>query len=82
MDNKNKRTYSIDIDKVVQILNIFSKGKYIKLSDGHRISTKDEIKYKKYYKYHNIFRHITNNFVFLRIWLRKQLSKDILGSQI
>ena len=50
MDHMTKKSYSFDINKINQIFDVLLKDKQIKLSDGHRILSKEEIKEKKYCK--------------------------------
>ena len=54
------------------------KDKQIKLSKGHRILSKKETRDRKYYKYHNMFRHITNNYVCFGEMIEKTIKQGRL----
>ena len=57
----DKKAYLFDISKVDQIFDCLVKDKQIKLPERHKISLADEIKGKKYCKWHCSWTYTTNN---------------------
>ena len=49
----NAESYSFDITKAEQIFDILLKNKQLKLPERHKIPLVEEIKNRKYCKYHN-----------------------------
>lgn len=59
-ENKKSRTFSFDVTKADLIFDKLYKDKQIKLSDKHKLSIPEQIKGKKYCKWHNAWSHMTN----------------------
>ena len=59
----NYRQYSFDLAKADQIFDELLKQKFLTLSAGHVIPSEKERHGKEYCKWHNSFRHNTNNCV-------------------
>jgi hypothetical protein len=56
-DNKK---YSFDISQADKIFDFLLEKGQIKLTGNHKIPSAEELKKKKYYKYHNSYNHSTN----------------------
>jgi len=69
----NTKAYVFDIIKVDKIIYILIKGRQLKLSDANRLLNFDEVKDKKYCKFHDRTCH-TIDWI-SGIWSRKQLTK-------
>ena len=59
----DEEAYLFDISKVNQLFDYLIKDKQIKLSENHKIPPTDEIKGKKYCKWHHFWTHTTNNYI-------------------
>ena len=64
--SKKARTFSFDITKADTIFDRLYKDKQIKLSDKHKLPNPEQIKDKKYCKWHNAWSHTTNNCLVFR----------------
>lgn len=60
------RTYTFDIRKADLIFDQLLVAKLIKLSFGHDLSSIEQLKEKIFCKFHNFWRHSTNNCVIFR----------------
>lgn len=49
--------------KFIKIFEILLKDKQIQLSGDHKLLSNDKKKGKKYWKYHNMLIHFTNNYI-------------------
>jgi hypothetical protein len=56
----NTEKYSFDVNKADQIFDFLLREKQIQLSLNHNVSSADELKNKKYCKWHNLNSHSTN----------------------
>ncbi|CAA3006187.1 Hypothetical predicted protein [Olea europaea subsp. europaea] len=65
-ENKKARTFSFDITKADLIFDKLYKDKQIKLSDKHKLPSPEQVKGKKYCKWHNAWSHLTNNCLVFR----------------
>ncbi|KAL2491907.1 putative retroelement [Abeliophyllum distichum] len=65
-ENKKSRTFSFDITKADVIIDQLYKDKQIRLSDKHKLPNSEQIKGKKYCKWHNAWSHTNNSFLVLR----------------
>ena len=70
--------YLFDISKVDQIFDCFMKDKQTKLPEGHKIPPTDEIKGKKYCKWHHSWTHMINNCTVFRNAIQKALKEGRL----
>ena len=73
MSYANKKTYTFDVTKTDTIFDLLLKDKQIKLSNGHRLLKPNEIKDRKYCKFHNNFGHVTNECICFRDLIQKAL---------
>ncbi|KAJ8555382.1 hypothetical protein K7X08_012878 [Anisodus acutangulus] len=67
----DKVNYSFNITKADQIFDHLLKDKQIRLLDGYRIPSVEELKDKKYCKWHNSYNHSTSNCVVFRKAIQK-----------
>ena len=58
--------YSFDVTNANKIFDVLLKDKQIVLSDDHKIPSFEQIKGKRYCKFHNVFGHWTNSCLHLR----------------
>ena len=70
-----KETYLFDISQADQIFDCLVKEKQIKLTEAHKIPPADELKGKKYYKWHHSWTHTTNNCTIFRNSIHKALKE-------
>ena len=61
-----KEAHLFDISKADNIFDCLVKNKQIKFPEGHKILSTEEVKGKKYYKWHHSWTHITNNCTIFR----------------
>ena len=61
--SENKEEFSFEISKVDQIFNHLLKDQQIKLPNGHKIPSLEELKNRRYCKWHNPFSHAKINCV-------------------
>lgn len=52
---------TFDISKTTKIFNFLVKEKYIAFPLFHQVPTKEDLRRKTYYKYHNSWNHVTNS---------------------
>ena len=64
--SENKEEFSFDISKADRIFDHLLKDQQIKLPDGYKIPSPEELKNRSYYKWHNSFNHNTINCVMFR----------------
>ncbi|KAF7124306.1 hypothetical protein RHSIM_Rhsim12G0055600 [Rhododendron simsii] len=74
----NYRQYSFDLTQTDQIFDELLKQKFIVLSPGHILPSDKEKKGKEYCKWHNSFRHNTNNCVTFRNCVQDLIQKGLL----
>ncbi|XP_071685307.1 uncharacterized protein [Lolium perenne] len=67
------RGYDFDVTKAEQIFDLLLKEKQLKLPEGLKIPTAQELNGKPYCKWHNTFTHTTND---CRVW-RQQIQMAI-----
>ena len=65
-DTWGQRTYGFDISKADLIFDILVKDKQISLSEDHQLMTLDQLKGRKYCKFHNKIGHTTNSCIRFR----------------
>ncbi|XP_050229195.1 uncharacterized protein LOC126678335 [Mercurialis annua] len=70
--------YSFDLTKADDIFDALLKDGQISLSEGHTIPPSEELVGKDYCKYHNSWRHSTNNCVNFRNVIKKAISEGKL----
>ncbi|KAK1697836.1 hypothetical protein QYE76_014533 [Lolium multiflorum] len=66
------RGFDFDVTKAEQIFDLLLKEKQLKVPEGHKIPTAQELNGKPYCKWHNTFTHATND---CRVW-RQQWDGD------
>ena len=71
----DREAYLFGISKVDQIFDCLVKGKQIKLLEGQEILPTDEIKGKKYCKWHYSWNHTTNNCTIFKNSIQKALEE-------
>ncbi|KAG5554688.1 hypothetical protein RHGRI_012296 [Rhododendron griersonianum] len=74
----NYRQYSFDLAQANPIFDELLKQKFITLSTGHILPSDKERKGKEYCKWHNSFRHNTNNCVTFRNCVQDLIQKGLL----
>ncbi|KAK1694399.1 hypothetical protein QYE76_011096 [Lolium multiflorum] len=67
------RGFDFDVTKAEQIFDLLLKEKQLKVPEGHKIPTVQELNGKPYCKWHNTFTHATND---CRVW-RQQVQMAI-----
>ncbi|KAK1621182.1 hypothetical protein QYE76_026699 [Lolium multiflorum] len=67
------RGFDFDVTKAEQIFDLLLKEKQLKVPEGHKIPTAQELNGKPYCKWHNTFTHTTND---CRVW-RQQIQMAI-----
>ena len=67
-----------DISKANQIFDYLVKDKQIKLLKDHKIPPANEMKGKKYCKWHYSYTHMSNNCTIFRIAIQKALKEGKL----
>jgi hypothetical protein len=67
------RGFDFDISKVEHIFDLLLKEKQLKLPEGHKIPTVQEMNGRPYFKWHHSFTHTTNDCK----GLRKQIQSAI-----
>ncbi|KAK1626655.1 hypothetical protein QYE76_000970 [Lolium multiflorum] len=60
------RGFDFDLSKTEQIFDLLLKEKQLKLPEGHKIPTPQEMNGKPYCKWHHTFTHTTNDYKVLR----------------
>jgi hypothetical protein len=58
--------FDFDVSKAEQIFDLLLKGKQLKLPEGHKIPTTQELNGKPYCKWHHSFTHVTSECKVLR----------------
>ena len=76
--NTSNKSHSFDIIKVDQIFDVLLKDKHIILLEGKKMPSVEEIKNKKYCKYHQIVVHSTNNSICFRDLIQKAIKEGRL----
>lgn len=71
----NKEGYSFDITQANKIFDHLLKEKKIKPINKQKLPPADEIKNKKYCKWHNSFSHQTNNCIVFRNAIKKAIQE-------
>ncbi|KAK1696040.1 hypothetical protein QYE76_012737 [Lolium multiflorum] len=62
------RGFDFDVTKTEQIFDLLLAEKHIKIPEGHKVPTVQELNGKPYCKWHNTFTHTTND---CRVWRRQ-----------
>ncbi|KAK1619151.1 hypothetical protein QYE76_024668 [Lolium multiflorum] len=70
---RQRRGFDFDVTKAEQIFDLLLKEKQLKVPEGHKIPTVQELNGKPYCKWHNTFTHATND---CRVW-RQQIQMAI-----
>ena len=71
--NQIAKEYSFDLTKVDEIFDALINDGKIKLFDGHVIPPPEDRAGKEYCKWHNLWRHTTNNCVIFRNVIQKAI---------
>ena len=70
--------YTFEVAKTEEIFDFLVKEKFITFPKDHRIPSKDELREKTYYKYHNSWNHTTNACWGFKIAIQDKINKGIL----
>ena len=70
--------YTFEVAKTEEIFDFLVKEKFITFPKDHRIPSKDELREKTYYKYHNSWNHTTNACWGFKIVIQDKIYKGIL----
>ncbi|KAK1627368.1 hypothetical protein QYE76_001683 [Lolium multiflorum] len=70
--------FDFDVTKTEQIFDLLLTEKHIKVPEGHKIPTVQELNGKPYCKWHNTFTHTTND---CRVW-RQQIQMAIENGRL
>jgi hypothetical protein len=75
------RGFDFDVTKVEQIFDLLLKEKQLKLPEGHKFPTPQELEGRPYYKWHHSFTHTTNDCKELRKQIQSAIEQGrlILG---
>ena len=76
--NSKMETFLFDISKADQIFYYLVKDKQIKFLEAHKIPLAEEIKGRKYFKWHYLWTHTTNNCIVFRNAIQKAIKDDRL----
>jgi hypothetical protein len=79
VDNEDDKTYSIDITKADKIFDYLLEKGHIKLTCNHKIPSAEELKKRRYCKYHNSSTHTTNDCKVFRELIQKAIEKGRIG---
>ncbi|XP_059630882.1 uncharacterized protein LOC132273822 [Cornus florida] len=72
------KQYAFDITKADEIFDLMLADKIIGLSKGQKIPLKDELQKRDYCKWHNSYRHSTNNCIVFCSKLQNLIEKKLL----
>ncbi|KAK1694451.1 hypothetical protein QYE76_011148 [Lolium multiflorum] len=72
------RGFDFDVTKTKQIFDLLLAEKHIKIPEGHKVPTVQELSGKPYCKWHNTFTHTTND---CRVW-RQQIQMAIENGRL
>ncbi|GKV42186.1 hypothetical protein SLEP1_g49623 [Rubroshorea leprosula] len=73
-----EKQYTFDVSKASDIFDHLKKSGLIKLPQGHKIPTAAEIGARDYCKFHNSWKHSTDNRLIFRNVLQEKIDKGIL----
>ncbi|GKV34366.1 hypothetical protein SLEP1_g42743 [Rubroshorea leprosula] len=72
------KQYTFDVSKASDIFDVLKKSGLIKLPPGHKIPTAVEIRARDYCKFHNSWKHSTDNCLIFRNVSQEKIDKGIL----
>ncbi|CAL9018937.1 unnamed protein product, partial [Prunus brigantina] len=75
---RETKAYTFDLTRAEAIFDLLLSEKKVKLSFGHKIPKPEELKGKKFCKYHSSWSHNTNNCVVLRDVIQKLIDEKKL----
>ena len=75
--SNTQEQYTFDVEKNGEIFDFLLKEKFITFPNDHQLPSKEEIKGKVYYKYHNSWNHSTNS-----CWSFKNIIQDMINKEI
>ena len=76
---EEKKKFNFDITKADKIFDYLLKKGQIKLTRNHKIPLAEELKKKRYYKYHNSNTHNTNDCKVFRDIIQQAINKGKIG---
>ena len=68
-------TYDFDVKKADKIFDLLLEKKQLRLPTNHVIPSAEELKGKKYYKFHNATNHSTNECRMFRFHIQKAIEQ-------
>jgi hypothetical protein len=71
--------FDFDESKVEQIFDLLLREKQLKLTEGHKFPTTQELQGKPYCKWHHLFTHNTNDCKELRRQIQSAIEQDRLN---
>ena len=72
---ESKNTYNFDVKKADRIFDLLLEKKQLRLPANHVIPSAEELKGKKYYKFHNATNHSTNECRIFRFHIQKAIKQ-------
>ena len=76
---ESKEEYLFDISKIDQIFYYLLRDQQIKLPNRHKIPSPEELKNRKYCKWHHSFSHAIMNCIMFKNVIQKALKKESLN---
>ena len=70
-----ENTYDFNVKKVVRIFDLLLEKKQLRLPTNHVIPSAEELKGKKYYKFHNATNHSTNECRIFHFHIQKAIEQ-------
>ena len=70
---ESENTYDFDVKKADRIFDLLLEKKQLRLPANHVIPSTEELKGKKYYKFHNATNHSTNECRIFRFHIQKAI---------
>jgi len=72
---ESKNTYDFDVKKANRIFDLLLEKKQLRLPINHVIPSTEELKEKKYYRFHNATNHSTNECRIFRFHIQKAIKQ-------
>ena len=73
-----EESYDFDVTKSDKLFDFFLEQGQIKLPDGHIMLPPDQLKNKKFYKFHNVTSHSTNECIIFRQHIKRAIQQGRL----
>jgi hypothetical protein len=72
---ESENTYDFDVKKANRIFDLLQEKKKLRLPANHVIPSVEELKGKKYCKFHNVTNHSTNEYIIFRFHVQKAIEQ-------